>query len=92
MTTDEAERIAIDVLAFLAGDEKRLHRFVAMTGIDMDRLRQAAREPAFLAGVLAHVAGDERTLIDFAAASGHSPDAAAAALRALGGHQMEGTA
>lgn len=84
MTTDEAERIAIDVLGFLAGDAVRLNRFMAMTGIESGQLRQAAREPAFLTGVLAHVAGDERTLIDFAASSGHSPDAAAAALRVLG--------
>lgn len=90
MTPDEAERIAIDVLKFLAGDEERLRRFLALTGIDMERLRQAAGEPAFLAGVLAHIAGDERALIDFAAASGHSPDVAAAALNALGGRDMGG--
>lgn len=84
MTTDQAERVAIDILAFLAGDQVRLNRFMAMSGIEAGQLRQAAREPAFLAGVLAHVAGDERTLIDFAAASGHSPDAAATALRVLG--------
>ncbi len=87
MTSDEAEAIAIDMLGYLANDEVRLARFLALTGIDMDVLRAAAKEPAFLAGVIAHIAGDEHTMIDFAEKSGHPPEAASAALHKLGGRQ-----
>ncbi len=87
MTNDEAEAIAIDMLGYLANDEVRLERFLALSGIDMEVLRAAAQEPAFLAGVVAHIAGDERTLIDFAQKSGHPPEAASAALRKLAGRQ-----
>jgi len=85
MTNDEAETIAIDMLGYLAKDEVRLERFLALTGISMDVLRAAAREPAFLAGVVAHISGDERTLMDFAEKTGHPPEAASAALHSLGG-------
>jgi len=91
MTRDHAERIAIDVLGFLATDPVRLQRFLALSGLEAGHLREAAQEPAFLAGILAHVAGDERTVVDFCEASGHPTEAPGEALKALGGGNSWGS-
>jgi hypothetical protein len=61
-----AETVAIQALNFLADDPERLARFLALSGIGPQAIRDAAREPEFLAGVLDHIAGDERLLVAFA--------------------------
>jgi Protein of unknown function (DUF3572) len=65
MTRESAEMLAIEALGFLAEDPERLGRFLALTGIEAQSLRTAAREPNFLLGVLDHLAGDERLLRQF---------------------------
>ena len=62
-----AQTLAIQALAFLAAEPERIGRFLALTGIGPDEVREAAQEPHFLAGVLEHVSGDERLLLAFAA-------------------------
>ena len=64
---DEAEKLAIAGLSYLAGDPERLSRFLALSGLDLGHLRSAAGQPGFLGGVMAFIAGDEKTLLDFAA-------------------------
>jgi Protein of unknown function (DUF3572) len=64
-----AEALAIAALHFIAAEPERLGRFLAVTGIAPQSIRDAAREPNFLAGVLDHIAGDERLLLAFAAES-----------------------
>ena len=59
--------LAIEALAFLAGDETRLERFLAVTGLGPHNLRRAAADPGFLASVLDYLAGDARLLVAFAA-------------------------
>ncbi len=66
VTRDCAEMLAIQALNFLAEDPERLSRFLAVTGLEAQSLRDAAREPNFLLGVLDHLAGDERLLTEFA--------------------------
>ena len=44
-----AEQLAIAALGFIAGEPEQLGRFLAMSGIGPDSLRDAAREPRFLA-------------------------------------------
>jgi Protein of unknown function (DUF3572) len=66
MTLDSAETVAIEVLSFIAGDPVRLDRFLALTGINPDSLRDAAGQPNFLLGVLDYVAADDRLLQEFA--------------------------
>ena len=68
-----AESIAIEVLAFLAGDPARLDRFLALSGLGRDNLRAAAEEPGFLAAILDYLASDESLLLAFAAKAGHAP-------------------
>jgi Protein of unknown function (DUF3572) len=64
---EAAEDLALEALSFLAADEERLSRFVYLSGLTVDNLREAAAEPGFLAGVLDHLAGDESLLLAFAA-------------------------
>ena len=79
-----AEDIAIQGLAFLAGDPDRLARFLALTGLGPQNLRQAAGEPGFLAAVLDHLASDESLLQVFAAHANLAPESVAQARAALG--------
>jgi hypothetical protein len=86
---DAAVALAIEALGFLAEEPERLGRFLAETGIGPDALREAAREPHFLAGLLDHIAGDERLLIAFAERAQVKPDAIMRAATALGGGPWE---
>lgn len=63
---ETAEMLAIQALSFIAEEPERLGRFLAVTGLEAQSLRDAAREPNFLLGVLDHLAGDERLLTEFA--------------------------
>ena len=51
--------LAIQALAFMAEDPDRLGAFMGATGLAIEGIRDAAREPSFLAGVLDHMLGDE---------------------------------
>jgi hypothetical protein len=68
-----AESLAIESLTFLAGNPARLDRFLALSGLGRDNLREAAGEPGFLAGVLDHLVSDESLLLAFAASTRHTP-------------------
>jgi hypothetical protein len=63
---EAAEAVAVAVLAYLASDHERLGHFIAATGIGPERIREAAGDPSFLAGVLDYVAADEPLLLAFA--------------------------
>jgi hypothetical protein len=65
MTRGQAEVLAIEALRFLAEEPERLGRFLALSGLEAQSLRDAAREPNFLLGVLDHLVGDERLLRQF---------------------------
>ena len=80
----KAEILAVQALAFIAEDDSRLNGFVASTGIAMHSIRDAAREPNFLAGVLEHILADENLLIAFAEHAGIDPTEVACARQALG--------
>ncbi len=83
-TAEAAELLAIQALAFIAEDAERLARFLGLTGIPVEQIRDAAREPGFLAGVLEHMLSDESLLIAFAVSTGIDPAGIASARRALG--------
>jgi hypothetical protein len=65
VTRELAEMLAIQALGFLAEEPERIGRFLALTGIEAQSLRDAAREPNFLLGVLDHLASDDRLLRQF---------------------------
>ena len=93
MDSQAAEQTAVAALGFLAADPVLLPRFLAISGIEASHIRQAAREPGFLAGVLQFVMAHEPTLAAFCEASGTAPATVAAALRALpfGDDRFEGS-
>ena len=74
-----AEQLAVAALGFIAGEPERLGRFLALTGIGPESIRDAAREPNFLLGVLDHVAGDEVLLLAFAQHAEIDPEEVAGA-------------
>jgi len=82
---EAAEDIAIAALGFMAADTVLLPRFLSITGIEAADIRNAAREPGFLAGVLQFIAAHEPTLLAFAQATGRDPASVTAALGALPG-------
>lgn len=78
-----AEVLAIQALGFIAQDQERLGRFLALTGLGPGEIREAARERHFLVGVLDYVRGDENLLVAFAGHAGVDPETIAIARRAL---------
>jgi hypothetical protein len=84
-----AEIVAIQALAFVAGDPERLGAFLAESGIGPDTLRSAAADPRFLAHVLDFVMRDDATVKAFAAASQLHPTDIAAAHQALNDPKWE---
>ncbi|WP_237154193.1 DUF3572 domain-containing protein [Oryzibacter oryziterrae] len=85
LNAENAEKIAIQGLAFLAGDPESLGRFLSLTGIGPSELRKAASEPGFLAGVLEFFMADESLLLAFAEAAAIRPTMIAAARYVLDG-------
>jgi hypothetical protein len=79
-----AEMLAVQALAFIAEDASRLSGFIASTGIAVQSIRDAARDPNFLAGVLEHILADENLLLAFADGAGIDPAEVARARQALG--------
>ena len=80
---EEAKTIAIAALGFIAGDGERLGRFLALTGLGPSNLRQAAADPAFLAGVLDHLLADQSLLMVFAEHQSIDADTIVEARKAL---------
>jgi hypothetical protein len=81
----QGESTAISALAFLAADEVRLERFLALSGLGPDNLRRAAADPGFLIAVLDYILADERLLVAFAASEGLDPLGVERARASLGG-------
>jgi Protein of unknown function (DUF3572) len=86
MTQDAAEMLAIRALQYLAGDERQLARFLALTGTSIGDLRDATTSPAFLSGILDHLMGDEASVLSFAATAGCDPREVAVARDILSHH------
>jgi hypothetical protein len=74
MTPEEAETVAIQAVGFLAADEKRLDRFLALTGLGAGDFAEGVHEPAFLAGTLDHILSDETLLFLFCDHAGLPPE------------------
>src|SRR4026209_2102826 len=62
LASEVAEVLAVQALGFIAEDEERLGRFLALTGMGPAEIRTAARDRHFLAGVLDYLCGDEDLL------------------------------
>lgn len=82
-TREDAETLAIEALAFLAAEEARLSRFMAITGYDLAGIKAEAGSAQFLAGVLDYLMSDESLLLVFASHGGVDPSALGRARRAI---------
>ena len=69
----DPETLGLQALTFLAADDDRLARFLALTGILGGQLREIAQSPAGLGAVLDYLLGFEPLLLEFAAEVGIDP-------------------
>jgi hypothetical protein len=76
---EQAEVIAIRALGYLAQNAEQLSRFLGLTGLTIETLRNDAGSHQVLAAVLDHLVGDESLLLTFAATAAISPQDIAAA-------------
>lgn len=74
MNRDEAENVAISAFSFITGDEERMSRFLAVSGLRPDTIRSAASSPSFFAAILDYVASDEPLLIALAKEMNTKPE------------------
>ena len=65
-TTNDAEALALAALAATLTDERRARRFLDLTGLDADELRERAGERSLLAATLAFLEAHEPDLIEVA--------------------------
>ena len=60
------EIVAIRALDFLAGDDDAFWRFLNLTGLAMDDIKDRIADPQFLGAVLDFLLEDERLVVAFA--------------------------
>ncbi|HUS52486.1 MAG TPA: DUF3572 domain-containing protein [Thermohalobaculum sp.] len=88
MVRPQAEALAVQALAWMAGDPELIGRFLAATGAGPADLRVRAAEPEFLGFVLDFLLSDEAALVAFAAAANIRPDLPMRARVALPGGDL----
>ncbi|MBM6594198.1 DUF3572 domain-containing protein [Microvirga pudoricolor] len=64
ITPDQAQTVALQVFTALSSHGGRLARFMNISGLTPETIRDAAQEPGFLAGILDYVASDEALLLE----------------------------
>ena len=77
--TNNAEALALAALAATLTDERRAERFLELTGLSPDGLRETVGQPYLLAAVLDFLEGHEPDLVAVAEAIGSTPAALVAA-------------
>ena len=85
MNEEAAQTLALEALAYLAADERRLGALLVQAGWSLADLRAQPGNPAVLAGILDFLLSDERLVLGFCEATGAAPEAPKAARRALPG-------
>lgn len=83
-TKQNAETIALQALAFIAADDTELGRFLGLSGLSIDDLRNRAGSASTLLAVLDYVMGHEPTAKAFAESLGYRPEDLAHAAHRLG--------
>jgi hypothetical protein len=81
--------MAITALTFIAAEPERLGRFLALSGIGPESIRDAAGDPQFLVGVLDHLVSDETLLLAFAEQNDIDPEEVMRARESLAGPSWE---
>jgi hypothetical protein len=71
--TNEDEALALSALGWALADDARAERFLALTGLTPEGLREGLGEPSVLAAVLRFLEAHEPDLVACAAAIGAEP-------------------
>jgi hypothetical protein len=82
-TPTDAHTIALAALAATLTDERRAHRFLDLTGIGTDDLRNRLDDPDLLRALIGFLEAHEPDLVAVSEQIGMKPDALVAAGRAL---------
>jgi hypothetical protein len=82
-TPTDAHALALLALATAISDERRARRFLDLTGIGTDELRDRAADPALLAALLRFLEAFEPDLIAVAGAMDVAPSALVSARRII---------
>lgn len=70
----DAEALALAALAATLTDERRAHRFLDLTGLEVEELRERAGERSLLAATLAFLENHEPDLVAVAQIIGTTPE------------------
>ena len=82
-TPNDPEAVGLAALAAALSDERRARRFLDLTGIGTEELRERLGDPALLAALLVFLEAHEPDLVAVAAQIGIDPGQLVAARRAL---------
>jgi hypothetical protein len=85
MQSSAAQTLALKALTHLAGDREDLLRFLKISGLEPDDLKQRAGDPELLAAVIDFLLSDETLCTGFLTAERIDPKTLHAARRALPG-------
>lgn len=85
MTTEQAETIALQALAFLVKDEELLSHFLTQSGLTPQDLKTHFQDSELLGGVLDAFLADDALLLAFCNTVSLSPETLVMARRALPG-------
>ena len=84
-----SETLPLDLITFLAQDEERFERFLALSGLGPQDFREHLAEPSFQAMVLDQVLQDQSLVLEFTTAHALKPEAVLTARRKLPGGTSE---
>jgi hypothetical protein len=82
-TPNDPYALALAALAATLSDDSRAQRFIELTGIGTEELRQRASEPRLLSAVIGFLEAHEPDLVAVSEQIGVKPDALVAARRSL---------
>lgn len=75
----DSHETAVAILGWLASEPDMLARFLALSGLQPNMLRQSVNDPGFLAGLTDFIMSHEPDLMAFCEATGTSPEDVTAA-------------
>lgn len=82
-TNDDPTALVLLALAATLAEPRRAERFLALTGLDADQLRERIGDPGLLSAVIGFLESHEPDLIAVAEAIGSTPERLVAAGRSL---------
>lgn len=81
--------MALNALGFLLNDGERTERFLSLSGLDAQAIRQGATDKAFLGGILDYLLADQTLLLIFTGERGLKPERVALLRRKLPGATLD---